>query len=97
MNETMSAIAERTKLYWKSRLYCYMEYYGYNYIRKMPQFVTTANSRKKSSVDLIQKNVMNSDFLSILYSKPLREYRKPKFKIRDKVCISKYDLLLRKR
>ena len=39
---------------------------------------------------------MNSDFLSILYSKPLREFRKPQFKIGDRVGISKYDLPFRK-
>ena len=42
------------------------------------------------------KNIKNSDILSILYSKPLREYRKPKFKIGDRVRISKYDLPFRK-
>ena len=41
---------------------------------------------------MIPKNVKNSDFLSILYSKPLREVRKPQFKIGDRVWISKYDL-----
>ena len=38
----------------------------------------------------------NSDFKSILYSQPLREYKKPKFGIGDRVRISKYDLLFRK-
>ena len=28
----------------------------------------------------------------MIYSKPLREYRKAKFKIEYRVCISKYDL-----
>ena len=37
-----------------------------------------------------------SDFLSILYSKPLREFRKPQFIIGDRVRISKYDLPFRK-
>ena len=45
---------------------------------------------------MIPKNVKNSDFLSILYSKPLREFRKPKTEIGDRVRISKYDLPLRK-
>ena len=31
-----------------------------------------------------------------MYSKPLREFRNPKFKIRDRVRISKYDLPFRK-
>ena len=45
---------------------------------------------------LIPKNVRNSDFLSILYSKQEREYKNPKFKIGDRVRISKYDLPFRK-
>ena len=34
--------------------------------------------------------------MSILYSKPLREFKKPAFKIGDRVRISKYDLPSRK-
>ena len=41
-------------------------------------------------------HVKNSDFMSILYSKPLREYIKPKFGIRDRVLISKYGSPFRK-
>ena len=40
--------------------------------------------------------VKNWDFISILYSKPLREYKKPTFKIDDRVRISKSDLSFRK-
>ena len=36
--------------------------------------------------------VKNCDFMSILYSKPLREFNKPTFKVGDRVRISKYDL-----
>ena len=35
------------------------------------------------------KDVKNSDFWSILYIKPLRKFRKPKFKNGDRVRISK--------
>ena len=45
---------------------------------------------------MIPKNVKNSDFLPILYSKPLGEIRKPQFKIGDKVDISMCDLPFRK-
>ena len=38
----------------------------------------------------------NWDFMSILYNKPLREYKKPTFKIDESVRISQYDLLFRK-
>ena len=65
-------------------------------IRSLTQFVTTLNSRRNCSIDLIPKNVSNSDFLSILYSKPLRVYRKPKFKIGERVRTSKYDWPFRK-
>ena len=40
--------------------------------------------------------VKNCDFMSVLYSKPLREFKKPAFKIGDRVLISKYDLPFRK-
>ena len=40
--------------------------------------------------------VKNCDFMSIIYTKPLREFKKPTFKIGDKVRFSKYDLLFRK-
>ena len=51
---------------------------------------------KKLLDDLMPKNVKNSELLSILCSKPLREFRKPKFEVGDRVCISKYDLPFRK-
>ena len=40
--------------------------------------------------------VQNCDFMSIIYSKPLREYEKPTIKIGDRVRISKCDLPFRK-
>ena len=73
-----------------------MEDNGYKYIHKFTQFVTTLIFRRNCSIDLIPKNVKSSDFLSILYSKPLREFRKPQFKIGDRFRISKYDLPFRK-
>ena len=96
MSETKAAFAERTERSLKNILYRYMEDNGYKYIHKLTQFVTTLNSQRNCSIDLIPKNVKNSDFLSILYSKPLRELRKPKFKVGDRVRISKYDLPFRK-
>ena len=96
MSETKAAFAESTIRSLKNILYRYMEDNGYKYIHKLTQFVRTLNSRRNCSIDLIPKNVKNSDFLSILYSKPLREFRKPQFKIGDRVRISKYDLPFRK-
>ena len=96
MSETKAAFAERTIRSLKNILYRYMEDNGDNYVHKLTQFVTTLNSRRYCSIDLIPKNVKNSDILSILYSKPLREFRKPKFKVGDRVRIWKYDLPFRK-
>ena len=96
MSETRAAFAERTIRSLKNILYRYMEDNGYKYNHRMNQFVTTLNSRRNCSIDLIPKNVKNSIFLSILYSKTLREFRNSEFKIGDRVRISKYDLPFRK-
>ena len=96
MSETQAAFAERTIRSLKNILYRYVEDNGYKYIHNLTQFVTTLNSRRNCSIDFIPKNVKNSDFLFLLYSKPLREFRKPKFKNGDRVRISLYDLPFRK-
>ena len=74
ISETKATFAERTMRSAKNILYRYMEDNGYKYIHKLTQIVTTLNSRRNCSIDLIPKNVKDSDFLSILYSKPLREF-----------------------
>ena len=96
MSETKATFAERTIRSLKNILYRYMEDNGYKYIRKLTQFVTTLISRRNCLIDLISNNVKNSDFLSILYSKPLREFRKPNFKVGDRVRIWKSGLPFRK-
>ena len=96
MSETKAAFAERTIRSLKNILYRYMEENGYKYIHKLTSFVTTLNSRGICSIGLILKNVKNSDFLSILYSKQEREFRKPKFKVGDRIRISKYDVPFRR-
>ena len=96
MSETKAAFAERTKRSLKNILHRYMEDFGYKYIHKLPQFITTLNSRRNSSIDMRPNTVKNCDFMSTLYSKPLREFKKPTFKIGDRVQISKNDLSFRK-
>ena len=96
MSEIKAAFAEHTIRSLKIILYRYMEVYGYKHIHKLSQFVRTLISWKNCSIGLIPKNVRNSDFLSSLYSKPVREYRKPKFKIGDRLRMSQYDLPFRK-
>ena len=73
-----------------------MEDFGYKYIHKLPQVIATINSRRNSSIDMRPITVKKSNFMSILYSKPLLEFKKPTFKVGERVRISKYDLLFRK-
>ena len=73
-----------------------MEDFGYKNKQKLPHFVTIVISRGNNSIDMRPNTVKNCDFMSILYSKPLREYKKPTFKIGDRVRIFKYDLPFRK-
>ena len=40
--------------------------------------------------------IKNCDFMSILYSKPFRGFKKPTFKTGDRVRLSKYDCLFAK-
>ena len=85
MSVTKAAFAERTTRSLKNILYRYIEDYGYKYIHKLPQFIGTMNFRNNRSIDMKPNHVKNSGFMSILYSKPLREYKKPKFGIGDRV------------
>ena len=96
MSETKAAFAERTIRSLRKILYRYMEDFGYKYLHKLPQSVTTLNSRPNSSIDMRPNTVKNCDFMSILYSKTLGEYKKPVFKIGDRMRNSKWDLPFRK-
>ena len=86
-SETKAVFAERTIRSLKNILYRYMEDFGYKYLHKLPQFITTLKSRGNSSIDMRPNTVNNCDFLSILYSEPLREYKKPTFKIGERIKI----------
>ena len=96
MSETKAAFAERTIRSLKNILYRYMEDFGYKYTQKLPQFINTLNSSPNSSINMRPNTVKNCDFMSILYSKPLREFKKATFKIGDRARISKYELPFRK-
>ena len=96
MSETKAAFDERAIRSLKNILYRYMQDYGYKYIHILPQFITTLNSRRNGSIDMRPNTVKKCDFMSILYSKPLRDFKKPTFKIGDRVRISKYNLPFRK-
>ena len=45
---------------------------------------------------MIPNKVKNSDFMSICYGQPIKEFTPPKLAIGDKVRISNLDLLFRK-
>ena len=83
MSETKAACVERKIQSLKSIVYRYMENFVYKFIHKLPQFITTLNSRRNCSIDMRPNTVKNCDFMSILYNKPLREFKKPTFKIGD--------------
>ena len=95
-SETKPAVAERAIRSLKKIIYRYMEENGDKYVQKMDSFVNTMNTRVNRSIGKSPKNVKNSDFLSIFYKNPIIEYKKPLFKIGDKVRISKYDIPFRK-
>ena len=96
MSGTKAEFAERTIRSLKNFLYQYMEAFVYKYIHKLPQFITTLKSRRNSSIDMRPNSVKKCDFMSILYSKPLRDIKKPTIKTGDRVRISKYELHFRK-
>ena len=70
-----------------------MEFFGYKYIHKLPQFIAALNSRRKSSIDMRPNTVKICDFMSIFYSKHLRDFKKLTLKVGDRVRNSEYDLL----
>ena len=92
MSETKATFVERTIRSLKIILYRYMEEYGYKYNHKLYQFVKILNSRKTRTINMVPNKVKNSDFMSILYGQPIREFTPPKFAKGDKVRISKVDL-----
>ena len=96
MSETKATFAERTIRSLKNILYRYMDEHGYKYIHKLSQFVKILNSRKTRTINVIPIKVKNSDFKSVLYGQPIREFTPPKLAIGDKVRISKIDLPFRK-
>ena len=96
MSDTQAVCADRTIQSLKNILYRDVEDYGYKHKHRSPQFFTTLNSRRNSSEDMRYNTVQNCDFMSILYSEALREYKKPTLKIGDRVRISNYDWPFRK-
>ena len=93
MSETKAAFPLRSL---KKIFYRYMEHYGDNKYHNFSQLVTTPTCWTSCSIDLVPKNVMISDVLSILYSKSLRRKKKPNFETGNKFRIYKYQCSFRK-
>ena len=81
MSETKAAFAERAIQSLKDNIYRYIEDHGEKLINKLSQFVSTMNCRINRSIGKSPRDVKNTDFLSILYNKPLTRYKKLKFKV----------------
>ena len=96
MSETKAAFAERAIQSLKHIIYRYIENHGEKFINKLPQFVSTMNCRINRSIGKSPRDIKNTDFLSILYNKPVTRYKKLKFKVGDRVRISKIDIPFRK-
>ena len=96
MSETKAAFAERAIQSIKHIIYRYIEDHGEKFINKLPQFVSTMNCRINRSIGKSPRDVKNTDFFSILYNKPQTRYEKLKFKVGDRVRISKNDIPFRK-
>ena len=89
MSETKAAVAERTIQFLKN---IFLSLRGRLWIQVQSQIVAICHNVEfqiKNSTDLSLKNVKNPDFLSLLHSRLLREYKKPKFRTRSIVCFSK--------
>ena len=80
MSETKAALAERTTRSLENILYRYMEDKGYKCIHKLTQFVATLNSRRNCSIDLIPKNVKNSDFFPFCTANHYENLENPSLK-----------------
>ena len=89
MSETKAAFAERAIQSLKHIIYRYIEDHGEKFVPKLQQFVSTLNCSKNQSIGKPPRDVKNSDFLSIFYNKLFKKNTKPKFKIGDRVRISK--------
>ena len=94
-SETKVAFAEHLIKPLKNTLHHYIENIGHKYIHKL-SLHQNPESQKNFHGRLYAKFCEEIRFFSILCSNPLRKCKRIKFKIGDKVRVSKYDLLLRK-
>ena len=94
-SEKKAAVTERAIKSLKNTIYRYMEQHCDNYMRKMDSFLKTMNTRVNRSTGKAPKNVTNKDFLSISYRNPIKQHKRPRFKVGENVRISKTDISFR--
>ena len=83
MSETKAAFAEKAIQSIKHITHRYIEDHAEKLIHKLPQIKSTLNCRVNRSIGKFPRDVKNTDFLSLLYNKPLTRYKKLKFKVGD--------------
>ena len=86
MSENKAAFAGRTIRSPKNILYRYMEVNGHKYIHKFTQFVTTLNSRRYCSLNVIPKNVKNSTFCRFCTANHYENLENPSLKTEKEVA-----------
>ena len=86
-SETKVAFGERIIRTLKNLIYRYLvENDTLSYIKDLQMFVDIINSRINRSIRLAPKNVVNADFLTVMYKRmKLRKNKKTYFKVGDKV------------
>ena len=86
-SDTKVAFGERAIRTLKNLIYRYLEENDtLSYIKDLQMFVDVINSRINRRIGLAPKDVVNADFLTVMYKrKKLRKNKKPNFKVDDKV------------
>ena len=89
-SETKVAFGERAIRTLKNLIYRYLEENDtLTYIKELQRFVDVINSRINRNIRLAPKDVVNSDFLTVMYKRmKLRKNTKPKFQVGDKVRLA---------
>ena len=96
MSETKSAFAERAIQSLKHIIFRFIEEHGEKFEHMLRQLISTMNFCLNRSTENSTRYVKKTNFLSILYNKPLTRYGKPKFRNGDRVRVSKNDIPFRK-
>ena len=89
-SETEVAFGERAIRTLKNLIYRYLEENDtLTYIKELQMFVDAINSRINRNIGLAPKDVVNADFLTVMYKRmKLRKNTKPKFQVGDKVRLA---------